>query len=78
MFQEEKKIGDGLERIIDLVRDAGGHASCEGELVGVTEGLLGPRVPVISRATLEAPMRSPLESRRGETQSETTMSLPSL
>ena len=34
-------VGDGLERIIDLMRDAGGETSCRGEFFGVAKGLFG-------------------------------------
>jgi len=39
MFQEEEEIGDSFERVVDLVRDAGGHPASQRKFICVAKGL---------------------------------------
>ena len=59
-----EKISDGLQRIIDLVRDAGGETSGDGQLFRAKQGLLGERVLL----NLIADLILPLPAAKGDLQ----------
>ena len=55
-MHEVENISNGLQRIIDLVRDAGSKTSCNRQLLRSKQGLLGERVLLNLIADLILPL----------------------